>query len=681
MYRKLMEHQYGIAGFTHGIGTTATISTNSYSLVGLNANTTYQYYVQANCSGTNAWVGPFNVKTKCNTVAPLPFAESFDGEEFTPDCWSNIQTEGTDITLWSRVTSGSNPYCPTHSGAGMARFNSRAFPYGNKAILVTPQLNVSKLHQVSFWMYRDTGYNGYSDSLNIYYGDSLSTANAVYLGSIHRNYLLSPTETDYNNWHQYFFSPADTISGNFKYVIFEAVSNNGNNMFIDDIKVDYKLCPVPSNLSASNILATSATLGWTAGGTETEWNIEYGPTGFVPGTGILISSNSNSFTISGLNSSTQYQYYVQANCGSTNGTSYWAGPYNFTTMELCPAPVLLQATNFQPHSADVNWGTNYSEVLCDVEYGPTGFAHGTGTTISTANYHATLANLTSETSYDVYVRSNCGVDGVSNWVGPVIFSTIEPCPAPVLLQATDIQPNSAYVNWGTNYSEVLCDVEYGPTGFAHGTGTTVSTSNYNTTLANLIPETSYDVYVRSNCGVDGASIWAGPVTFITPELCPRPAMPTANFITNNVAKLTWIPNGTETSWNVQYGISGFTLGAGTSDTANSNQKLITGLAANTSYDFYVQANCGGANGISAWVGPYPFQTAACEPITSFPFTESFDDTLFAPFCWRNIHSFGDEPSNAWSRIDTGLFLMNLPHTGSGMASLMNDISSPYSEAV
>ena len=37
----------------------------------------------------------------------------------------------------------------------------------------------------------------------------------------------------------------------------------------------------PTGLTASNVTSTSADLAWTAGGTETAWNVEYGLTGFT----------------------------------------------------------------------------------------------------------------------------------------------------------------------------------------------------------------------------------------------------------------------------------------------------------------------------------------------------------------------------------------------------------------
>ena len=73
-------------------------------------------------------------------------------------------------------------------------------------------------------------------------------------------------------------------------------------------------CPDPTGLVASNVTATGVDISWTAGGTETAWNVDFGPTGFTPGTGTNITTNPYSLT--GLTGNTAYDIYVQADCGS-----------------------------------------------------------------------------------------------------------------------------------------------------------------------------------------------------------------------------------------------------------------------------------------------------------------------------------------------------------------------------
>ena len=92
-------------------------------------------------------------------------------------------------------------------------------------------------------------------------------------------------------------------------------------------------CSSPSNLSTSNITDTTMDLSWTAGGSETIWNIEYGPSGFSQGMGTTLSGiTSNPLTITGLSELTTYDFYVQADC--SGAISAWYGPVTNTTTQI-----------------------------------------------------------------------------------------------------------------------------------------------------------------------------------------------------------------------------------------------------------------------------------------------------------------------------------------------------------
>ncbi|KAF0195837.1 MAG: fibronectin type III [Bacteroidetes bacterium] len=103
------------------------------------------------------------------------------------------------------------------------------------------------------------------------------------------------------------------------------------------------LCPNPSALNATDRTTTSAKLGWTAGGSESLWNLEVGLPGFTPGAGEYILRGTptvNSFSATPLSSGTRYDYYVQADCG-TNQSS-WVGPLGFSTLIECPGGALTE---------------------------------------------------------------------------------------------------------------------------------------------------------------------------------------------------------------------------------------------------------------------------------------------------------------------------------------------------
>ena len=71
--------------------------------------------------------------------------ESFNGTTFPPTGWTNLEVPTPSTNVWDRVTSGSDPTCNTHSGAGMARYYAYNYANGKSAILATPVIDLSGL--------------------------------------------------------------------------------------------------------------------------------------------------------------------------------------------------------------------------------------------------------------------------------------------------------------------------------------------------------------------------------------------------------------------------------------------------------------------------------------------------------------------------------------------------------
>lgn len=207
------------------------------------------------------------------------------------------------------------------------------------------------------------------------------------------------------------------------------VANNNNTNYNTNISGTgrlYRFTPSTCNGvagAASSVLSNdSAIVSWTAG-TGTNWLVEYGPTGFVKGTGTVVAVSNPTDTLSGLMTETSYQWYVSSFCG-IGDTSNWNGPNAFTTLPTCPAPSAFSASNVSFTTVDLAWTTG-GATTWHIEYGSVGFAPGTGTGtfISTTNNPETLTGLSSATQYQVYVRDYCGPADSSQWVGPVSFTT------------------------------------------------------------------------------------------------------------------------------------------------------------------------------------------------------------------------------------------------------------------
>jgi hypothetical protein len=90
---------------------------------------------------------------------------------------------------------------------------------------------------------------------------------------------------------------------------------------VEDYNVNLQVAPTclpTSGLTSTVLSSSSASLNWTENNTPAagQWQIEYGPEGFAPGTGTFVSTASKPYTLTGLGSVVRYDYYVYPDCGS-----------------------------------------------------------------------------------------------------------------------------------------------------------------------------------------------------------------------------------------------------------------------------------------------------------------------------------------------------------------------------
>jgi hypothetical protein len=155
--------------------------------------------------------------------------ESFDAS-FRPPGWTGASVVGTFD--WTQYTSGA------HTGAACAMFDSYDAPVGDDATLITPSFSLcgAHAHTVSFWMFRDNyTYTTDVDYIQVYVNTSASLAGATSLGVVNRLYTLAPAVGVANTWYQYTYTIPAAFNTATNYIIFKAVSDYGNSMYIDDV--------------------------------------------------------------------------------------------------------------------------------------------------------------------------------------------------------------------------------------------------------------------------------------------------------------------------------------------------------------------------------------------------------------------------------------------------------------
>src|SRR5690606_15079441 len=124
---------------------------------------------------------------------------------------------------------------------------------------------------------------------------------------------------------------------------------------------------------------------------------------------------------------------------------------------------------------------------------------------------------------------------------------------------------------------------------------------------------STDCTTYNNKVDDGT--WSITITYEPIPDCPAPIALTADVTGFNEAILSWMSDGT--AFDIEYGETGFTPTGTPSDghTGVSNNYTLTGLEADTNYEYYVRQDCG-EDETSEWVGAYSFYTGYCTPTST-----------------------------------------------------------------
>ncbi len=615
---------YGTVNPPTGPGTTVTGTSYSPSPALTYSKTYYWKIVATNANGDAQGCSVWSFTTGADpTITSFPSCESFDGTIFPPNGWTNLKTAGTGTPgTWARQTNpGSYPTCTPHSGAGMAEYNSYSLAAGTTGILATPPINFpSASYKVTFWIYRDNAFLATADLVNVYYNASNPTATGgTLLGTINRAIQLAPVVAA-AGWYQYSFNMPGSAAGNGRYIIFEAVSQYGDNIFMDDMCLEAQsTCTAPTEPVASLITSNGATINWTSNGVESSWDIEYGPAGFTPGslTGYtqVTGTSTKPYPITALSASTTYDFYVRAACGVGN-LSVWSPKGSFTTS--CGA-----VSSFPWSEGFESLATVGSKILppCWTYENVVGTAGPTSSATSSAYYgpnngtHFIYTNFTNTT-----------------W----IFS-------PQMQLGNVSYDFSFYMmnKYPTSPVDFLMDVAYGTTnstaGMTHSlaTGVVCSNSSYTKFTYRFTPGAAGTYYLGIKTTSTTGTPWYISFDDFQMEIslgCPSPVYLTSTNVNPFGATLGW--SSSASAWEYQVVISGATPGSSGISTSN-NPTIVLGLTPSTLYDFYVRSVCSGTT--SAWSGPCTF-TTSCGAVSSLPWSEGFESlttvgSKILPPCW------------------------------------------------
>ncbi len=554
------EIEYGAAPLTPGAGTTVTTLTIPTTITGLLSGTTYEFCVTAVC-------GPMDRSTPvCDTV--LTPADYCNGDQL-------VDSGGTTGS-YSANENITYTVCPDNAG------------------------DVVYVDFIEF-MLEDSG-TGCFDGLTVYNGPDTS----------------SPTINPPGGGTEWCW---DTTSGTGDLVgelligslpsgcltfVFESDGSVQRDGFIANVTCAAPpTCPVITDFAVEGSTNTSIDLSWTLGGSETEWNIEYGSPGFVPGTGTVVNAMTNPFSVSGLTQNTTYDFYITGVCG-VGDESLQVGPISGTTQ--CDAFVAPYSEDFEngftplttnfPGIADAFERENcYSAVnnnyFWAIASGAFTGNNGTGPdpTVTTGNY---------------FYADGSGNDGdIADLRTPLFDSSMLTVPS----------VSFDYHMAGANIGSLEILVRAGGVETVVGTLTGAQQAAVTDPFINInIPLSAYagqtfQIIFRATRG-DGFSsdIAIDNVVIDEAPSCAAPRSLTATTVTDTSAVLGWTNGDVETVWDIELITAGTTpTGVPTETGVTTNPYSATNLMSGSDYEFYVRAVCS-VGDESLWAGPFSFST-------------------------------------------------------------------------
>jgi hypothetical protein len=398
-------------------------------------------------------------------------------------------------------------------------------------------------------------------------------------------------------------------------------------------------CPQPTNFGVIQSDLTSAQIDWVTGGNETTWQVQYGPQGFALGTGTIITTTNNPYTISGLNSYAFYQAYVRAICGPGD-TSFWTPAISWNTYNQGQ---FLEWDNECPSSGFIDISTIGTNLNL------TDDSEGSVTLPFPVLYQGNLYTL-------ITVGNN----------GGIIFGTGAAQVGYTMVPGNGLYPyvqdlNTALAGGG---------VYHGAIGTAPNRKFIVSWNNIphfgtggtdGATFQLIIEEATMEIYyvyqdvamsnVLWNNGADAEIGVRGPqnitvslnnANYLTNNTCvhfnytncPKPSNFTISNLLPTESTLTWTPSpANENSWTVIYGPEGFDpTTSGTSQVVTSPTITINGLTQLTGYDVYIYSECGAgliSNGLlgNVFTPPYCSNPTAMNNSTDI-------DSIFTTWVWQ-----------------------------------------------
>ena len=529
--------------------------------------------------------------------------EGFEGT-WLPTGWNVLNIAGATQT-W--VQGNGSVAQPAYKGTHCAYLREEAVASGTtEDWLITPQFNVPANGQLHF--YSRLGIEG--DQKTLY---------KVMIGTDPNDIS---TFTALENWTELTLNPQQLVytekvvtiptqyTNQRLYIAFVMMGNDGDRWMIDNVSVT-KQCEDPTNLTATNVDATSANLSWTSSGSPQSWEIEVVPSGVTPtGTGIIYTGTLP-YKVIGLSPITAYTYYVRAIC--TDAKSTWAKG-TFTTTQTP-----FDTTKIEDFEGAVNWSFTNGNLVNKWVIG-TAVANG-GTRslyISDTNGATNTYDIEATSTVHAYrdVQIPAGTEQVNLQFDWRCYGQAGNDYLNVWLVPATYTPRSG-VKIVADDNIILIDYKFVTNSNFLTYSAIINTLAYAGTTRRLVFEwlNNNTRGIQPPAAIDNLTI--------VPAICPAPANVVIASLTQNSAGISFTaPVTVAPTFDFYYSTNSAAPSALTAPLGNTTQTnhTITGLSTLTTYYYWVRSNCGTT--ASVWVGPLVITTTQV-PAT-IPYLQDFE---------------------------------------------------------
>ena len=350
--------EYKVDTVTEWTSLLANSNAVSASLSGLNANTTYNVRVQSVCSvldTVSSWRST-SFKTACGMITSFPYMLDFEdlAVQTFPACWDNSGSA-------SATASGSNSHYVwgvyAYDGNKMIRMYNFSVQSGT-ALINTPSIVLPDGQE--FELTFDYSHRASCGELIVKLSED-GGENWTDLQSFAKGEGTS--YTDPGTFSEAVISLAE-YAGKTIMLQFYSLANYGSGaIFVDNIAIGkHTDCAVPVDLAASEITKSSASIGWTAGGAETAWVMQYKKAADADWQSKNVSENP--YSLEGLEAYTEYNVRIAASCAEDEQSKY-SKSISFKTAAGIPF-----TENFNASSIPSDW-KRYAVILDTLLLGDT----------------------------------------------------------------------------------------------------------------------------------------------------------------------------------------------------------------------------------------------------------------------------------------------------------------------